>query len=300
MAAAKALITMTAQCRGAAADDGIEHLAMRPCKMRLLLFPKSCCPFDGRCRPPQGWAGSSSDLPPGTLHLVRTGYLDGFERTGNRLQMAPGQVQIDGGMSELGVSEKNLNGAQVGAGFQHVCCEAVPQSVRRYMLSDPGTLGGLVHGLPDDLLCNGHVGSPALHRTWEQVGLGLHPAPVLAQSLQQLRSQQHIAVPATLALAYMNDHTLAVDIGDREMAQLGPAQAGCIQHHQHGAMHQVAGRVDQSRHLLLVKYGRQSTLPLGKWNVIGKVWPAKRLDEKKTQCRRAAFDGPGRELALAK
>jgi hypothetical protein len=38
MAATDALIAMTAQCRGAAADDGIEHLAMRPCKMRLLLF----------------------------------------------------------------------------------------------------------------------------------------------------------------------------------------------------------------------------------------------------------------------
>ena len=41
MAAADALIAMTAQCRGAAADDGIEHLAMRPCKMRLLLFPET-------------------------------------------------------------------------------------------------------------------------------------------------------------------------------------------------------------------------------------------------------------------
>jgi len=41
MAAADALIAMTAQCRGAAADDGIEHLAMRPCKMRLLLLPES-------------------------------------------------------------------------------------------------------------------------------------------------------------------------------------------------------------------------------------------------------------------
>ena len=41
MAAAKALITMTTQCRGAAADDGIEHLAMRPCKMRLLLLPET-------------------------------------------------------------------------------------------------------------------------------------------------------------------------------------------------------------------------------------------------------------------
>ena len=40
MAAANALVAMTAQRRGAAANNGIEHLAMRPCKMRLLLFPK--------------------------------------------------------------------------------------------------------------------------------------------------------------------------------------------------------------------------------------------------------------------
>jgi hypothetical protein len=38
MAAADALIAMTAQCRSAAADDGVEHLAMRPREMRLLLF----------------------------------------------------------------------------------------------------------------------------------------------------------------------------------------------------------------------------------------------------------------------
>jgi hypothetical protein len=48
MAAVGALIAMTAQCRGATAQDGIEHLAMRPCKMRLLLFPKTvaCCTDD--------------------------------------------------------------------------------------------------------------------------------------------------------------------------------------------------------------------------------------------------------------
>jgi len=33
MAAARALITMAAQGRGAAADDGIEDLAMLPCKV---------------------------------------------------------------------------------------------------------------------------------------------------------------------------------------------------------------------------------------------------------------------------
>ena len=41
MTAADALIAMAAQCRCAAADDSIERLAMRPCKMRLLLFPET-------------------------------------------------------------------------------------------------------------------------------------------------------------------------------------------------------------------------------------------------------------------
>jgi hypothetical protein len=33
MATADALVEMTAQCRSAATNDGIEHLAMRPCKV---------------------------------------------------------------------------------------------------------------------------------------------------------------------------------------------------------------------------------------------------------------------------
>src|ERR1039458_3485501 len=65
-------------------------------------------------------------------------------------------------------------------------------------------------------------------------------------------------------------------------------------------MHQVPGRVIETRHLLLVQYGRQSPLTLGERNVIGKIRPAQRLDEEKTQRRGAAFDGSGRELALAK
>src|ERR1035441_1603926 len=84
----------------------------------------------------------------------------------------------------------------------------------------------------------------------------------------------------------------AVDIGDLEVAHLGPAQARCIQHHHHGAMHQVAGRIDQPCYLLLVKYGRQSQLTLGEWNVIGKVGPPESLDEKKTQSASSEPDSP--------
>ena len=40
--------------------------------------------------------------------------------------MAPGQVQVDSRVGELGMSEKYLDGAQVSAGFQHVCSETMP------------------------------------------------------------------------------------------------------------------------------------------------------------------------------
>jgi len=62
--------------------------------------------------------------------------------------MAPGQMQVNRGVSELGMAEKNLDGAQVGTGFQHMSRETMPQAVRRYVLGDAGTLGGLAHGLP--------------------------------------------------------------------------------------------------------------------------------------------------------
>src|ERR1700757_3663680 len=98
----------------------------------------------------------------------------------------------------------------------------------------------------------------------------------------------------------MNDHALAVDSGDLEMAHLRAAQARCIQHHQHGAMHQVPGRINKPSFLLLIQYGRQSPLTLGERNVIGKIGPAQRLDEQKSQRRSTAFDGSCRKLALAK
>src|SRR5215469_11445965 len=48
MAAASAFIEMTAQCRGAATNDGIEHLVMHPCKVRLVLVTEAaaCCADD--------------------------------------------------------------------------------------------------------------------------------------------------------------------------------------------------------------------------------------------------------------
>src|ERR1035438_3052900 len=98
--------------------------------------------------------------------------------------MAAGQMKVECGIADLGMSEQNLDGAQVGPGFKHVRREAVAKQMRRNTLVDSGALTSLVHGLPHDLRRNGLICPPVVHCTWEQVGLGLHPAPVLTKSLQ--------------------------------------------------------------------------------------------------------------------
>ena len=59
------------------------------------------------------------------FYFVGPGYLYGFQWAGNRLQVAPRQVQVNRRVFKLGVSEKYLDGAQIGAGFQHVSGEAM-------------------------------------------------------------------------------------------------------------------------------------------------------------------------------
>ena len=68
----------------------------------------------------------------------RAGHLDSFQRTGNCLQMAPGQMEIDGCVVQLGVSEQHLDGAQIGAGLQHVSGKAMSKRVRGHTLDDAG------------------------------------------------------------------------------------------------------------------------------------------------------------------
>jgi integrase/recombinase XerD len=50
-----------------------------------------------------------------------------------------------------------LDSAQIGAGFQHVSGETVPERVRRHMLADTSMFRGLCHCLPDNLLCDGNA-----------------------------------------------------------------------------------------------------------------------------------------------
>jgi hypothetical protein len=74
-------------------------------------------------------AGSS----PGSLHLSahRGGRRDRdfVERIGDGSQMLSGQVQIDGRVPNVGVTEQFLDAGEIGAGVQKVCGETVAEGV---------------------------------------------------------------------------------------------------------------------------------------------------------------------------
>jgi hypothetical protein len=63
--------------------------------------------------------------------------------------MPLGQMQIDGRYFEVAMTEQDLDGAQVGAGFEKVCGKAMSQGVRMNMpVLKAGAFGGDLAGSP--------------------------------------------------------------------------------------------------------------------------------------------------------
>ena len=72
-----------------------------------------------------------------------------IERAGGRAEVPLGEMQIDGRYFEVAMAEKNLDGAQVGAGLKQMCCETMPQSVRMDVpVVEPGPLSSDLAGRP--------------------------------------------------------------------------------------------------------------------------------------------------------
>ena len=65
----------------------------------------------------------------------------------------------------------------------------------------------------------------------EQPGFWLHPSPVLAQRFEQLRAERRVAIMAFFASANVDNHALAVHVGDLEACQFGtpvPVECGAL------------------------------------------------------------------------
>src|SRR6266852_2783927 len=124
------------------------------------------------------------------MHLTLVRSILCWLRQGERVQRARGgfeprlrQVQVAAGGLEIRMAEQQLNGAQIRAGFQQMSGEAVPESMRMYMLLEPGAAGRVFDRMEDALGTHRHVGGMGTSSAREQVCLRLriHPAPVFAK-----------------------------------------------------------------------------------------------------------------------
>jgi hypothetical protein len=85
---------------------------------------------------------------------------------------------------------------------------------------------------------------------------------VTVRSDPQWRGKGQIAILATLACDYSNDHPLAIHVAHLEMSQFGASHAGAIERHQQRSAKQCSGCVDQTGHFLPAQHCWRSTLVL--------------------------------------
>src|SRR5215472_292854 len=106
-----------------------------------------------------------------------------------------------------GVAEQQLDGAQIGAGFEQMCGEAMSKSVRMQRLVDPGAFGGFPTGVPDNLVADGVIGGvPAAAREQPNGRFAGQAAIMCAQFIVQMGAEHDVAVLAALALLDMHHH----------------------------------------------------------------------------------------------
>lgn len=115
--------------------------------------------------------------------------------------------------------------------FQQMSRVGMSQQVRVNVFFDVGLVRGKLAGIPDDLRSNRFIGTPVVDGTWEQPSLRSHPAPVFPQGLQQLGTQRDIAITSTLAVLNMDEHGLAIDVFDLQVAHFAIPHASGVEHH---------------------------------------------------------------------
>jgi hypothetical protein len=95
------------------------------------------------------------------------------------------KMQVEGGFFQIAVAQQNLNGAQIGAGFEQMSGEAMTQGVGVDLFLDAGSLGGLLAGLPDGFGVDGLIaGMVAVTRKQPYAGFPPQAMPMGAEFFQ--------------------------------------------------------------------------------------------------------------------
>src|SRR5271168_2372634 len=140
-----------------------------------------------------------------------------------------------------------------------MCGEGVAQRMWMNCFRDPGEACSVAAGEENSFWRDG----------LSRIGAGEQPAggplgsPVAAQQVAQFRRQQRLAILASFPAANPEHVASAVDIGDLEARDFAHAETGCIHDREHGAMPEIARRLEQRLHFSAAQNQRQ--LPFAAW-----------------------------------
>ena len=137
--------------------------------------------------------------------------------------------------------EQDLDGPDVGSGFEQVGRETMAQSMDRNAFTQAR---GFAHGFARHMHWFGrHRTIRVLARKEPGTGTKLRSSPtglpILSKEIQQPRGEHDVAVLASLGLTDADDHALAVDVLDAQCNHLRDPQAGSVGRHQNGAVLEV-------------------------------------------------------------
>ena len=153
---------------------------------------------------------------------------------------------------------------QVGAGLQQVRGEAVTEHVGIHLLLNPGAAGGILAGVARGLRIHGLIATvPAISGKQPDTGFFAQPPPVCAEFFEQDGTKHHVAILATFAALDVDHHPLAIDVADLQASQLGVANAGGVEGHEHGSIKGSRSGIDELRYFFLTENGGQAMGFLG-------------------------------------
>src|SRR5690606_17075652 len=141
---------------------------------------------------------------------------------------------------------------EVGAAFEEVRREAVPQGVTAHVLFDARGLGDVL----DDPLDGAGREVTVGVRAGKQPGGGGIRVAVEADGLNGSAGQEGVAILAALPAPDADEPALDVEVGHAEAHDLPRAQAGGVEEHEEGAVLGISGAGEDARDLVRAQDGR--------------------------------------------
>lgn len=228
----------------------------------------------------------------------RFGHLQLLERVGRRMEVPSREMEIHRRVRQIGVTQQELNSAQVSARFQEMRGVRVSQRMRRDALVDPRLPRGQAHRFPDHLRGDGGIGTPAVVRPRKEKGLRSHPSVVLTERGEKRGTQRNLAIAATFALLDAEHHALTIDVTDFQLARFAATQARPVERHQQCAVIEILGAPNQALDLLWTEDDRQAESLFRIWQVLSHVPSLQYVAAEKAQRANLRDHRPDCQMAL--